>query len=270
MDIRIKTPEEIAGMREACRLASQVLDFVAPLVKAGVSTLALDEAMEGFMKENGCISACKGYCPRGFTPYPAATCISINHVVCHGIPTADKLLKKGDIVNIDVTVIKNGFYGDTSRMFIVGSKPGILAKRLVEGCYEAMWRGIEAVKPGRPLNDIGIACSKVAREEGFSVVHEYGGHGIGRDFHEEPFVTHFDTKDNSIILRPGMIFTIEPMLNAGARHISDLRDGWTVVTKDRSLSAQWEHTVLVTETGCEVLTMSEGYPAIPEWVTAKH
>ena len=254
-------------MREACRLASQVLDFVAPLVKAGVTTQALDDAMDQFTLEHNAVSACKGYAPRGFTPYPGSTCISVNHVVCHGIP-GNKTLKKGDIVNVDVTVILNGFYGDTSRMFIVG-KPSILAKRLVESTYEALWRGIEAVKPGRSLNEVGIACQEVAQREGFSIVHEYGGHGIGRNFHEEPFVSHYDTRDNSVILKPGMIFTIEPMLNAGARHISEMRDGWTVVTKDRSLSAQWEHTLVVTEDGCEVLTMSEGYPPVPDFVSAR-
>lgn len=265
MAINIKTPEEIEGMRKACRLASQVLDFIEPFVKPGISTAELDKKMLDFMQANGAKSACLGYAPRGFTPYPGATCISINHVVCHGIPS-EKTLKKGDIVNIDVTVILDGFYGDTSRMFMVGNKIPVAAKHLVQACYESMWRGIAAIKPGVSLNAVGIACEKVAQSEGLSVVHEYGGHGIGRNFHEDPFVCHYDTKDNNVILKPGMIFTVEPMLNAGSRHISDLNDGWTVVTRDRSLSAQWEHTVLVTESGFEVLTLSEGYPELPEFI----
>lgn len=268
MSVTIKTPEEIEGMRRACRLASQVLDFIAPFVKAGVTTLELDQKMLKFMEENNAKSACLGYAPRGFTPYPGATCISINHVVCHGIPS-EKALKKGDIVNIDVTVILDGYYGDTSRMFMVGNKIPVAGKFLVEACYECMWRGIDAIKPGVSLNEVGIACEKFAKEQGLSVVHEYGGHGIGKEFHEDPFVCHYDTRDNNVILKPGMIFTVEPMLNSGSRHISDLNDGWTVVTRDRSLSAQWEHTVLVTETGYEVLTLSEGYPELSDFIKAK-
>ena len=265
MAIVIKTSEEIAGMRKACRLASEVLDYITPYVKVGVATIELDRMMNDFMKAHGAVSACLGYAPAGYKPYPAATCISINHVVCHGIPS-EKALKKGDIVNIDVTVILDGFYGDTSRMFIVGDKVSVSAKHLVDATYECMWRGIAAIAPGKSLNEVGIACERVARAEGLSVVHEYGGHGVGRHFHEDPFVNHYNTPDNNIILKPGMIFTVEPMLNAGSRHISGLNDGWTVITRDRSLSAQWEHTVLVTETGYEVLTISDGYPPIPDYI----
>ncbi len=265
MSIKIKTPEEIEGMRRACRLASEVLDYITPFVKPGAVTAELDRLMLEFMDSRGAKSACLHYAPEGFTPYPAATCISINHVVCHGIPS-EKPLKKGDIVNIDVTVILDGFFGDTSRMYLVGNKVPVAAKYLVESCFECLWKGIEAVKPGASLNAVGIACENYAKAQGQSVVHEYGGHGIGRNFHEEPFVCHYNTRENNVILKPGMIFTIEPMLNAGARHISGLNDGWTVVTKDRSLSAQWEHTVLVTETGYEVLTMSEACPPPPAFV----
>ena len=266
MNVTIKTAEEIEGMRRACRLASEVLDFIAPRIVPGVSTLELDIAMDNFMHENGAVSACMGYQPPGFTPYPRSTCISVNHVVCHGIPSEDKILRKGDILNIDVTVIKDGFFGDTSRMFVAGDT-SILAKRLIETTYECMWRGIEAVAPGRPLNDVGIACQKVAHREGFKVVRDYGGHGIGRVFHEEPFVNHYDTKDNDLILAPGMIFTIEPMVNVGSWKVRMLSDGWTVVTRDKTLSAQFEHTVLVTETGHEVLTLSAGSPEPPAFVT---
>ena len=265
MAIIIKTPEEIEGMRKACRLASEVLDYIEPFVVAASKTIHLDNRMNHFMIAHGAKSACLGYAPKGFTPYPSSTCISVNHVVCHGIPS-EKALKKGDIVNIDVTVILDGFYGDTSRMFMVGNKISVSARHLVEATYESMWRGIAAIAPGRPLNDVGIACEKVAKAEGLSVVHEYGGHGVGRNFHEDPFVCHYDTQDNRIIMKPGMIFTVEPMLNAGRRQISELSDGWTVVTADRSLSAQWEHTVLVTETGYEVLTLSDGYPPIPDYI----
>ena len=269
MAIVIKTAEEIESMRRACRLASEVLDYIEPFIKPGVPTIDLDRLMNEYMLAHGAVSACLGYAPAGFTPYPASTCISINHVVCHGIPS-EKPLKKGDIVNIDVTIILDGFYGDTSRMFMVGDKISVSARHLVEATYECMWRGIDAVAPGRSLNEVGIACEKVARAEGLSVVHEYGGHGVGRNFHEDPFVCHYNApRENNVILKPGMIFTVEPMLNAGHRYISGLNDGWTVITRDRSLSAQWEHTVLVTETGYEVLTLSEGYPPIPEFITRK-
>ena len=191
--------------------------------------------------------------------------LSINHVVCHGIPSKTKKLKQGDIVNIDVTSIKNGYHGDTSRMFVVG-KPTIAGKRLVDLAFETMWAGIDAVRPGGHFNDIGVACEEYVRKNGVSVVHDYGGHGIGKKFHEEPFVYHYDTKKPGPELLPGMVFTVEPMVNAGRYGVTMLGDGWTVVTKDRSLSAQWEHMVVVTETGYDVLTVSAGTREPPAFV----
>ena len=259
--IVLHTPEEFEKMRAAGRVAAECLDYITPFVKPGVSTGELDDLCRKFMESKGAIPACLGY-----HGYPKSVCISINHVICHGIPDYNRKLLDGDSLNIDVTAIVDGWYGDTSRMFMVGNKVSVSAKHLVEATYESMWRGIAAIAPGRPLNDVGIACEKVAHAEGLSVVHEYGGHGVGRNFHEDPFVCHYNTQDNRVIMKPGMIFTVEPMLNAGRRHISELNDGWTVVTADRSLSAQWEHTVLVTETGYEVLTLSDGYPPIPDYI----
>ena len=265
-NITINTPEDIAHMREVGRLSSELLDFITPYVKAGVTTAELDRLMlDHTVNVLGCTSACLGYCPDGGTPYPAATCISVNHVVCHGIPSETKKLKNGDIVNIDVTVVKDGYFGDNSRMFIVG-KPTIAGKRLVDATFECMWAGIEAVKPGNCFNDIGIACYNYCEKMGLSIVQEYGGHGIGKVFHSEPHVSHFPLKRETAVFEPGMIFTVEPMVNAGRRHIMNLKDGWTVVTTDRSLSAQWELEVLVTETGYDILTVSAGSPEAPEWV----
>ena len=198
------------------------------------------------------------------TPYPATTCISINHVVCHGIP-GPKKLKDGDIVNIDVTSIKDGYHGDTSRMFVVG-KPTIAGSRMVDLAFQTMWAGIDAVRPGGHFNDIGIACQAFADKHGISVVRDYGGHGIGKGFHEEPHVNHFPTHNPTPVFEPGMVFTIEPMVNAGRYHVTSMKDGWTVVTKDHSLSAQWEHMVLVTETGYDILTVSKGTQAPPDFV----
>ena len=198
------------------------------------------------------------------TPYTAPPCISINHVVCHGIP-GEKKLKHGDIVNIDVTSIKDGFHGDTSRMFVVG-KPTIAGKRLCDLAFKTMWAGIEAVRPGGTFNDIGVACQAFADKNGISVVRDYGGHGIGRGFHEEPHVHHFPINHPTPKFVPGMVFTIEPMVNAGRYGVTMLGDGWTVVTRDRSLSAQWEHMVLVTETGYDILTCSAGTPEPPDFV----
>jgi methionyl aminopeptidase len=209
----------------------------------------------------GCIPAPLNYAPHGYTPYPKSICTSINHQVCHGVPS-EKTLKKGDIVNLDITTIKNGYHGDTSRMFIVG-EASILAKRLCAVTYECLWLGIEQVRPGCRLGDIGAAIQKHAEGHGFSVVREFCGHGIGSHFHEDPQVVHFGKPGTGITLLPGMTFTIEPMINAGKAAISELPDGWTIVTKDRSLSAQWEHTILVTETGHEVLTVSAGMPPRP-------
>ena len=216
------------------------------------------------------IPAPLNYAPPGYTPYPKSICTSINHQVCHGVP-GDKALKKGDIVNLDITVIKNGFHGDTSRMFMVGGEAAasIIARRLTQITYECMWLGIAAVKPGGRLGDIGAVIQKHAEGNGFSVVREFCGHGIGRKFHEEPQVLHYGKAGTGPELKPGMIFTIEPMINAGKAAISELPDGWTIVTKDRSLSAQWEHTVVITETGVEVLTLSEKAPPPPAMVAAQ-
>ncbi|WKB53249.1 type I methionyl aminopeptidase [Eleftheria terrae] len=267
MSITIKTGAEVDAMRLAGRLASEVLDYLTPHVKPGVTTEALDKLAHDYITQvQGAVPAPLNYAPPGYTPYPKSICTSINHQICHGIPN-DRPLKSGDIVNIDVTVIKDGWHGDTSRMFVVG-EGSILAKRLCQVTYEAMWRGIVKVKPGTRLGDIGNTIQTFAENAGFSVVHEFCGHGIGQRFHEEPQVLHYGRAGTLEELKPGMIFTIEPMINAGKRHIREMPDGWTIVTKDRSLSAQWEHTVLVTETGYEVLTLSEGYPPLPDFVTA--
>jgi methionyl aminopeptidase len=218
------------------------------------------------MKQQGTTSATIGYQPSGYPPFPGHLCTSINHVICHGIP-GDKVLKKGDIVNVDVTVIKDGWYGDTSRMFLVGGEAAasVAARRLCQVTYEAMWKGIVMVRPGIRLGDIGHAIQVFAEGNGFTVVREFCGHGIGQRFHEEPQVLHYGRPGTLEELKPGMTFTIEPMINAGKRDIKEMGDGWTIVTKDRSLSAQWEHTVLVTESGYEVLTLSDGYPPLPEF-----
>lgn len=263
MAITIKTPEEIEKMRVAGRLASEVLDFIAPYVRPGVTTGELDRLCHDYMVNvQGTVPAPLNYAPPGYTPYPKSICTSVNHVICHGVPSDGKKLKNGDIVNIDITVIKDGYHGDTSRMFYVG-EPSVLARRLVEVTFECLWLGIEEVAPGKHLGDIGHAIETHARAHGFSVVREFCGHGIGRNFHEEPQVVHYGKRGSGVELAPGMTFTIEPMINAGRRDIRMLADGWTVVTKDHSLSAQWEHTVLVTEEGYEVLTVSAGCPAKP-------
>ncbi|HSC80368.1 MAG TPA: type I methionyl aminopeptidase [Chitinolyticbacter sp.] len=263
MTISIKTQEDIAKMRIAGRLASEVLDYITPFVKPGVTTEELNRLCHKYMvDEQGTIPAPLNYCPPGYTPYPAAICTSVNQVVCHGIPN-DKPLRNGDVVNLDITVIKDGYHGDTSRMFEVGEVASH-AKRLARVTFDCMWIGIEQVKPGAHLGDIGAAIQKYAENAGYSVVREFCGHGIGTVFHEEPQVLHYGRHGSGPELKPGMIFTIEPMINAGRREIKGMPDGWTIVTKDRSLSAQWEHTVLVTETGYEILTQSAGTPAKPE------
>ncbi len=264
MGIIVKTAEEIEGMRIAGRLAGEVLDYIEPFVKPGVSSGELDKLCHDYMVNvQGCVPAPLNYAPPGYQPYPKSICASVNHQVCHGVPN-DRPLKKGDIVNLDITTIKNGWHGDTSRMFIVGGEASILAKRLCQITYECLWRGITQVKPGAHLGDIGAAIQRHAERNGFSVVREFCGHGIGRSFHEEPQVLHYGKAGSGPELLPGMIFTIEPMINAGKAAISELPDGWTIVTKDRSLSAQWEHTVVVTTTGVEVLTLSAGAPARPD------
>jgi methionyl aminopeptidase len=259
-------PEDHEKMRLASRLAAEVLDYIAPYVQPGVTTEELDRLCHDYMVNvQGTIPAPLNYTGGGSRPYPKSICTSVNHVVCHGIP-APKKLKKGDILNIDITVIKDGWHGDTSRMFIVGGETSILAKRLVEVTFECMWLGIAQVRPGARLGDIGAAIQRHAERHGFSVVREYCGHGVGRKFHEDPQVLHYGKPGTGIELKPGMIFTIEPMINAGRAATSVLPDGWTVITKDRSLSAQWEHAVLVTDTGVEVLTVSPGCPPPPEIV----
>ncbi|MDE1949812.1 MAG: type I methionyl aminopeptidase [Burkholderiales bacterium] len=272
MTIPIKTASEIEGMRLAGRLGSEVLDLLTPHVRAGVTTREIDKIAHDCMVElQGGIPATLGYQPPGYPPYPASLCTSLNDVVCHGIPD-DRPLKNGDIVNIDVTVIKDGWHGDNSRMFIVG-EASIAARRLCQITFEAMWKGIVKVKPGARLGDIGHSIQTFAENAGFSVVREFCGHGVGRRFHEEPQVLHYGRPGTLEELVPGMIFTIEPMINAGRREIKEDRkgnrpyDGWTIVTRDRSLSAQWEHTVLVTEAGYEVLTVSAGSPQPPAFAT---
>ena len=250
MHITIKSPEEQLKMREAGRLAAEVLDIIGPHVVPGVTTEELDRVCyEHIVNVQGTIPANLNY--RGF---PKTICSSVNHVVCHGIPN-DRKLKTGDIINIDVTVIKDGFHGDTSRMYYVG-KPPVAAQRLTEVCFEAMWRGIRIVKPGTRLGDIGHAIQEYVESLNFSVVREYCGHGIGRIYHEDPQILHYGESGTGLELQQGMTFTVEPMVNAGKRHVRLLPDGWTVVTKDHSLSAQWEHTCLVTATGVDVLTLS--------------
>ena len=242
-----------------------MLDFITPFVKPGVTTGELDRLCHDYMvNEQGTIPAPLNYAPPGHAPYPRSICTSVNHQVCHGVP-GDKQLKTGDIVNIDVTVIKDGWHGDTSRMFYVG-EPSIQAKRLCEITYQAMWHGIAMVRPGIFLGDIGHAIQTFAEAQGCSIVREFCGHGIGRGFHEEPQVLHYGRPGTGIKLVEGMTFTIEPMINAGRRDIRQMNDGWTIVTKDRSLSAQWEHTVLVTASGYEVLTVSAGTPPVPAFL----
>lgn len=266
MAIIIKTAQDIEGMRLAGRLASEVLDFITPHVVPGVTTGELDRLCHDYMVNvQGTIPAPLDYAPPGYSPFPKSICTSVNHQVCHGIP-GDKVLKSGDIVNLDITVIKNGYHGDTSRMFVLG-EASIAARRLCEITYEAMWKGIAQVRPGATIGDIGHAIQKFAEAAGYSIVREFCGHGIGQKFHEEPQVLHYGRPGTLEKLAAGMIFTIEPMINAGRREIRDLPDGWTIVTKDRSLSAQWEHTVLVTETGWEILTRSAGTPAPPAFIT---
>ncbi len=253
MAITLKTPEDIEKMRIAGRLAAEVLQVVAPHVKAGVTTEELDRIChDHIIDQQQAIPANVGY--RGF---PASVCTSVNNVICHGIPSLGKVLKDGDIVNIDVTVIKDDWHGDTSRMYIVG-EPSVMAKRLVDVTREAMFRGIRVVKPGATLGDIGHAIQQYAEAERFSVVREYCGHGIGKIYHDEPQVLHYGRPGEGLVLEKGMTFTIEPMINEGKRHTRVLPDGWTVVTKDRKLSAQWEHTVLVTDDGVEILTRLPG------------
>ncbi|RYF25178.1 MAG: type I methionyl aminopeptidase [Comamonadaceae bacterium] len=259
----IKSPAEIAMSRAAGALAADVLRMIAPHVQPGVTTEQLDQLChDHIVQVQGAIPANVGY--SGFTK---TVCTSVNHVICHGIPRPDEVLKKGDIINIDVAVLKDGWYGDTSRMYFVG-EPAPLARRLVRTAYEALCAGIREVRPGATLGDVGHAIQTVAYRERFSVVREYCGHGIGQIYHDEPQVLHWGRRGTGLRLEEGMVFTIEPMINAGKAETKELADGWTVVTRDRSLSAQWEHMVAVTATGFDVLTpWPDGlgdYPAISE------
>ncbi len=249
--VPIYDEEAFAAMRRAGRLAAETLDHVTPHVRPGISTGELDRIIDRFIREHGAVPATLGY--RG---YPRSCCISVNHVVNHGIPSDEKLLREGDILNIDVTVILDGWYGDTSRMFYVGRQVPVKARRLVEVTFEAMWAGIRAVRPGATLGDVGHAIQQLAESNRFSVVRDFVGHGLGRVFHDAPEVRHYGRPGEGLVLEPGMLFTIEPMINAGRPEVKILNDGWTTVTRDRSLSAQFEHTVGVTEEGVEVFTRS--------------
>lgn len=250
MTVKIKTPEQIEKMRVAGRMAADVLEMIAPHVQPGVSTEELDTICHNYIVDvQKAIPA-----PLNYRGFPKSICTSVNHVVCHGIPSEKKILKKGDIINVDITVKKDGFHGDTSMMFFVG-EASVLSERLVRITQECLYLGIKMVKPGVKLGDIGHAIQQHAEKQNFSVVQEYCGHGIGEEFHEEPQVLHYGRANTGMTLKEGMIFTIEPMINAGKRHTKLLPDGWTVVTKDHKLSAQWEHTILVTAEGCEILTL---------------
>ncbi len=249
--IRIHGAEAFEGMRKAGRLAADVLDFITPHVQPGISTGELDRLCDDYTRDNGAISA-----PLNYRGFPKSICTSVNHVVCHGIPDDAKRLTDGDIINIDITVILDGWYGDTSRMFAVGDKVGLRARKLIDVTYEAMMLGIAAVKPGAHLGDIGHAIQSFVEPQRFSVVRDFCGHGIGRVFHESPSVLHFGRKGTGPVLKEGMFFTVEPMINAGKYDVKVLSDGWTAVTKDRSLSAQFEHTIGVTQQGCEIFTLS--------------
>lgn len=253
MTITIKSPEEIEKMRVAGKLAAEVLQMIGQYVVKGVTTDELDRLCHDYIVDvQDGIPAPLNY---GNPPFPKSICTSVNHVICHGIPS-DKQLKDGDIVNIDVTVIKDGYHGDTSKMFVVG-KPSIMAQRLINVTQECLYKGIRLVKPGARLGDIGHVIQQHAEKHNYSIVREYCGHGIGANFHEDPQVVHYGKPGTGEVLEQGMCFTIEPMVNAGKRYSKILPDKWTVVTKDRSLSAQWEHTLLVTATGVEILTLRE-------------
>lgn len=254
--IIIKTPEQIEGIRQSCRLAAQTLDYAEQFVKEGVATSFIDEKIEEFIRSHGAVPA-----PKGYNGFPKASCISPNNVICHGIPSTGTVLKEGDILNIDITTILNGYYGDTSRMFTVG-EVSPAADKLIDTTLHCLDLGIEQVKPGNRFGNIGFVISRYAKAKGYSVVYEFCGHGVGLEFHEEPQVDHTSRRNSGPEMKPGMIFTIEPMINQGKPKASiDKNDGWTARTVDNKLSAQFEHTVLVTPTGCEVLTdIHDEYP----------
>ncbi len=256
--IKLHGVQDFEPMRKAGRLAAEVLDFITPSVKPSVTTEALDQLCHDFILDHGAVPA-----PLNYRGFPKSICTSINHVVCHGIP-GDRKLMDGDIINIDITVILDGWFGDTSRTFLVGDKVPLKARRLVDVTYEAMMRGIAVVKPGIRLGAIGHAIQTFAESQRYSVVRDFCGHGLGRVFHSAPSVLHYGTPSDGPVLRPGMFFTIEPMINAGRYEVKILADGWTAVTKDKSLSAQFEHTIAVTETGHEIFTLSPaGYTKPP-------
>lgn len=247
----IYTKEDFKKMRKAGNVAMRTLDYIAAFIKEGVTTEYLDDLCNDFIVKKGAISACKGY-----MGYPRYTCISVNHVVCHGIPSPDKKLKKGDILNIDVTVILDGFYGDTSRMYTVG-KGSVKSDKLISVTYESLWNAILNIRPGSHLYDIGDIISETVKPYKYGIVRDYCGHGVGAKFHEDPTVLHFKNRYSNLVLKPGMIFTIEPMINEGSYEVKMLQDDWTVVTKDKSLSAQFEHSIGITDDGVEVFTITD-------------
>lgn len=251
--IILLSSREIEKMRQAGRLAAELLSYLEPMVQPGISTLELNDAAEAWTQARGAKSAPLGYPSGSDNPFPKSICTSVNEVVCHGIPSAKQILQEGDIINIDVTPLLDGYHGDTSRTFFVG-EPSPLARKLVEVTEECMWRGIRAVKPGARVGDIGAAIQEYAEAQGFSVVRSFVGHGVGRIFHTEPQIPHYGIRGRGKKLRPGMVFTIEPMINEGTWEVETLADEWTAVTLDRKLSAQFEHTIAVTNDGVEVLT----------------
>jgi len=256
--ILIHGPEDFEGMRKAGRLAAEVLDMITPHVRPNATTAEIDRLCEAYIRDHGAVPA-----PLGYRGFPKATCTSLNHVVCHGIP-ADKKLRDGDIINIDVTVILDGWHGDTSRMYLVGDKVGVKAQKLVDVTYDCLMAGIAQVRPGATLGDIGWAIQSLAESHRFSVVRDFCGHGLGRVFHAPPSVVHYGTPGEGVVLQEGMFFTIEPMINAGRPEVKVLGDGWTAVTRDKSLSAQFEHSIGVTQDGCEIFTLSpKGYTKPP-------
>ena len=256
--VPLHQPADFAGMHRAGRLAAAVLDMITPEIQPGITTAELDRLCQGFILDHGAVAA-----PLNYRGYPKSICTSINHEVCHGIP-GDRRLLEGDILNIDVTVIFEGWHGDTSRMFFAGTPP-LKARRLCQVTFEALWRGIHAVRAGRTLGDVGHAIQSYAESQRCGVVRDYCGHGIGRVFHDAPSVLHYGKPGEGLVLQPGMFFTIEPMINAGTWQVKLKKDGWTVITRDRQLSAQFEHTVGVTEGGCEVFTLSPAERHHPDW-----
>ena len=249
--INIYSKEDFVAMHRAGKLAAMTLDFITPMVKVGCNTAEIDRLCEKYIRENNAIPA-----PLNYRGFPKATCISVNHVVCHGIPDETKILREGDIANIDITVILDGWHGDASRMYWLGEKIPIVAQRITRVTYEALMGGIKVAKPGNTLGDIGAAIQSIAEKQRMQVVRDFCGHGIGRGFHEPPNILHYGKKGEGLELQVGMIFTIEPMINSGKAEVKILPDGWTAVTRDRKLSAQFEHTIGIVAGGCEIFTTS--------------